>query len=228
MSDSITNVGHLGGIANPDTGFYFPKYLKYIGPLTITYTAGTYAFVYTDYLEEISDNAFYNGLVASGNLKLFMAKAEELELLKDINYRTEHGLIDGYIAPGPTLKKIGSQAFFGVTAPYLNLTACSGLNNIGLEALAMDVKCKNFYFRPLQLSQRDNVSNPNLIYLPDQVVAGGATGLDIPNEIAPYDSPEIANRAVYATDTIHKTLGEIINGYHIHLRTSIVGLNDLF
>lgn len=228
MSDSITNVGHLGGVTNPDTGFYFPKYLKYIGPLTITYTAGTYAFVYTDYLEEISDNAFYNGLVASGNLKLFMAKAEELELLKDVNYRTEHGLIDGYIAPGPTLKKIGSQAFFGVTAPYLNLTACSGLNNIGLEALAMDVKCKNFYFRPLQLSQRDNVSNPNLIYLPDQVVAGGVTGLDIPNEIAPYDSPEIANRAVYATDTTHRTLGEIINGYRIHLRTSTVGLNDLF
>lgn len=228
MSDSITNVGHLGGVANPDTGFYFPKYLKYIGPLTITYTAGTYAFVYTDYLEEISDNAFYNGLVPSGNLKLFMAKAEELELLKDIDYRTEHGLIDGYIAPGPTLKKIGSQAFFGVTAPYLNLTACSGLNNIGLEALAMDVKCKNFYFRPLQLSQRDNVSNPNLIYLPDQIVAGGTSGLDIPNEIAPYDSPEIADRAIYATDTTHKTLGEIINGYRIHLRTSTVDLNDLF
>ena len=228
MSDSITNVGHLGGIANPDTGFYFPKYLKYIGPLTITYTAGTYAFVYTDYLEEISDNAFYNGLVASGNLKLFMANAEELELLKDIDYRTEHGLIDGYIAPGPTLKKIGSQAFFGITAPYLNLTACTGLNNIGLEALAMDVKCKNFYFRPLQLSQRDNVSNPNLIYLPDQIVAGGTSGLDIPNEIAPYDSPEIADRAIYATDTTHKTLGEIINGYRIHLRTSTVGLNDLF
>lgn len=228
MSDSITNVGHLGGVANPDTGFYFPKYLKYIGPLTITYTASTKAFVYTDYLEEISDYAFYNGLVASGNLALFMAKAEELELLKDVNYRTEHGLVDGYIAPGPNLKKVGEKAFFGVTAPYLNLTACSGLNNIGLEALAMDVKCKNFYFRPLQLSQRDNVSNPNLIYLPDQVVAGGATGLDIPNEIAPYDSPEIANRAVYATDTTHRTLGEIINGYRIHLRTSAVGLNDLF
>ena len=228
MSDSISNVGHLGGIANPDAGFYFPKYLKYIGPLTITYTAGTYAFVYTDYLEEISDNAFYNGLVASGNLKLFMAKAEELELLKDNNYRIEHGLIDGYIAPGPTLKKIGEKAFFGIAVPCLNLTACSELNNIGFEAFAMDVKCKNFYFRPLQLSQRDNVSNPNLIYLPDQVVAGGITGLDIPNKIPPYDSPEISSRAVYETDTTHKTLGEAINGYRIHLRTSTVGLNDLF
>lgn len=228
MSDSITNVGHLGGITNPDTGFYFPKYLKYIGPLTITYTAGTKAFVYTDYLEEISDYAFYNGLVASGNLSLFMAKAEELELLKDNNYRTEHGLGRGYIAPGPTLRKVGEKAFFGITAPYLNLTACSGLNDVSLEAFAMSAECKNFYFRPLQLSQRDNVSNPNLIYLPDQIVAGGVSGLDIPNEIAPYDSPEIADRAVYATDTTHKTLGEIINGYRIHLRTSAVGLNDLF
>lgn len=32
----------------------------------------------------------------------------------------------------------------------------------------------------------------------------------------------------YATDTTHKTLGETINGYRIHLRTSAVGLNDLF
>lgn len=228
MSDSIINVGHLGGIDNPDTGFYFPKYLKYIGPLTIPYTADTKAFVYTDYLEEISNNAFYGGLMPSGNMKLFMAKAEELELLKNSDYRTEHGLVDGYIAPGPTLRKIGEKAFFGINTPYLNLTACSGLNDVGLEALAMGDKCKNFYFCPSQLSQRDNVSNPNLIYLPDQIVAGGTSGLDIPNEIAPYDSQEIADKAIYATDTTHKTLGEIINGYRIHLRTSAVGLNDLF
>lgn len=228
MSDSITNIGHLGGVANPDAGFYFPKYLKYIGPLTITYTAGTYAFVYTDYLEEISNNAFYNGLSVSTNLKLFMAKAEELELLKDETYRVEHGFIDGYIAPGPMLKKIGEKAFFGITASYLNLSACSDLSDVGLEALAMDVKCKNFYFRPSQLSQRNNISNSNLIYLPDQIVAGGITGLDIPNEIAPYDSPEISSRAVYETDTAHRTLGENIIGYRIHLRTSAVGLNDLF
>ena len=228
MSDSITNVGHLGGIANPDKGFYFPKYLKYIGPLTITYTAETYAFVYTDYLEEISNNAFYNGLSISTNLRLFMAKAEELELLKDNDYRVEHGLTDGYIAPGPTLRKIGDQAFFGIKAPYLNLSACSGLNEVGLEALATRVNCKNFYFRPLQLSQRNNVSNPNLIYLPDQVVAGGVAGLDIPNEIAPYDSPEISQRGVYETDTVHRTLGTEVEGYRIHLRTSTVGLNDLF
>lgn len=228
MSDSITNIGHLGGSANPDTGFYFPKYLKYIGPLTITRTANTQVFIYTDYLEEISNNGFYNGLMASDSLKLFMAKAEELELLKDSNYRTEHGLVDGYIAPGLTLRKVGEKAFFGIRASYLNLTACSELNDVGREAFAMNANCKNFYFRPLQLSQRDNVSNPNLIYLPDQIVAGGTSGLDIPNEIAPYDSPEIADRAIYATDTTHKTLGEIINGYRIHLRTSTVGLNDLF
>ena len=64
--------------------------------------------------------------------------------------------------------------------------------------------------------------------MPDQIVAGGVTGLDIPNETTPYDSPEISNRGVYATDVVHRTLGTEVEGYRIHLRTSAVGLNDLF
>ena len=216
MSDSIISVGHLGGVANPDEGFDFPKYLQYIGPLTVTYTANTYVWIYTDYLKEISNNAFYNNTLASTNMKIFMADAEEIAQLKS-QWRADHNIDNGYVAPGAALTFVGERAFYGLNFNYLNLTKCTSLTTVGKEAFAVDANVKNFYFRDVQLSDRNGVS-ANKIYLPDECQG------EVNNPL-PID--ESYNSATYTSDT-YKTLGTALNGYHIHVRNSVVTLNDIF
>ena len=217
FSDTITSLGHFGAPANPDEGFEFPKHLQYIGPLTIGYSANTHIWVYADELTEISDNAFYITPQESENAKIYIANIEEIEILKSQSYRESHGLTGGYIAPCSTLMRVGENAFYKLKTNYINLTKCVNLSDVGYQAFAVDTRNKQFYFRDVQLSDRNGVS-ANKIYLPDECQ-------DEVNNPLPID--ESYNTATYTSNT-YKTLGTALNGYHIHVRNSVVTLNDIF
>lgn len=197
LSDTITTVGHFGGNANPDNGFYFPKYLKSIGPLTITYTAGTSVYIYSSYLENISDNAFYDGTSVDTNMRLFIGE-------NPIEMEIEHPT--GYIKPSNALKSIGNNAFYGLKPTGIDLTNCIYLNYVGRQALAVDAACKYFKFLYAQLSQREEVENKQLIYLPDEIISRI-------NETPPIG----ANASTYSSSE-KMTLGTYINGYSIDLK----------
>lgn len=197
LSDTVTTVGHFGGNANPDNGFYFPKYLKSIGPLTIAYTAGTSAYIYSSYLENISDNAFYDGTTVDTNLRLFIGE-------NPIEMEIEHP--KGYIKPSNALKSIGSNAFYGLKPAGIDLTDCIYLNYVGRQALAVDAACQYFKFLYVQLSQREEVENKQLIYLPDEIINKIDEAPPIRADLATYSSSE------------KMTLGTYINGYYIDLK----------
>lgn len=209
LSDTIVNVGHFGGQANPDGGFYFPKYLETIGPLTITYTAGTDVYIPTQYLKTISDNAFYNGVSVNTNMRLYMC---------DDPQAAKQNYTNGYVAPTATLEYIGKQAFYGLKIDVLNLTNCPSLAHIKKEAFALDNTCKNIYLLDTQLSERTGATNNDLAYLPDEATS-------IVDSPVPYDS-SVLNSCTYANNT-YRTFGSYLGGYRFHFRDNSVDIEDI-
>lgn len=199
FSNTITSLGHLGGVANPDKGFYFPKYLEYIGPLTINYTAGTSVYVPCSNLKVISDNAFYDGTSVDTNLRLYLCENPE-----DVATTMPGGIFQ----PSEALVSIGKEAIYGLSFSEVDLTKCTNLQQVGKLALATSSGCKIFKFLHSQISQNADVVNKNLIYLPDQAQELIDT---IGERSGNYDSSSYSN-------ALHETLGYYLSGYTISLK----------
>lgn len=202
ISDSITTLGYLSEIQNPTGGFYFPKYLEYLGPFTYKTSGSTSLFIYGSYLKEIADNAFGS----TANARIYLSNNSDIEKLKNFENLSSSIIKDGYFGPTQALKVIGNNALEGLKFNIINLTNCKKLNFVGQKSLAT---ITNGSYRILSSQQSERVSNKNLIYLPENTYNSGSYE-DLTQKPVSKNSPRTGHlvNKKYSTDTvIYETLG---------------------
>lgn len=197
ISDSVLEISRLSNVANPDDGYYISNSLEVIGDYAFSGSASTKYYIGSQSIKTIGNYAFPN----TTNTRFYLCqdplKAEEMYFGSS------------YIAPPSTLVSVGDYAFNGLGISVLNLTSCSSLIEVGVEAFSPTSSCKDIYYLESTLGNGIN----NKIYLPN----------DIPYSIGEYSqnnsdytNPTGGTSAQNNKSKEKRTFGSILSGVTFH------------